>query len=446
MKQSLVVLVQIVFSWLLSACGNNDSESSVPAVSKQLSMTMQEVNFCGQATPFNQYEVITYTDNGRILSRHQPDSDGQLQASFKESHINMAIVSDLGVVDKKDLEVIVLAQYPVGDLGTLTRRRERDATGCQCQSANIDVHPGVYRDTRLNIPNRVIMSSQPIVNFKSVQLCAIGTGEEALVVVNHLDNDTGFIYYQAIENTSQAVVDGAIFIDLNIVGQVGRGVTVNTTDPASHWLTYVTDQRYNYMVSDKTDETTNVLDHPRVDKVAFHAQKLLDKTSPDKQLRLWGVQVPLTDSTTEVFYSKPAFKPEILSPFVSNPTMPYNFSDNNSRVIKGKVAYKREGFFVDWWYYILPDKSEKGVNFKLPPDYFQTLAEDTQYQDLIVFRAWELNEISAANSLDEIYQSDWLKVLMPEISRTDVRPPATFSYVALEVHSKNVTFLDDVGY
>jgi len=450
MKKILVLATSL----LLNACGNSgsggsdgggsssgdsDSGGSGNTDGQHFSMEMQSMNLCGQTSPTSNYEVIAYTDDGGIISRHQANNSGQVQATFDQSHVNLAIVRDKGAdtSDKKNLDITVLAKYPVGDLGTLTLRTG-DTDGCQCQTTTVYVIPGGLSSEKLNLPYSGFTVSTDESRFDNTQLCKVEEGVEALLVANHLDNDSGFIYYSTIADPSQYIIEPmeAIPVFPRDVGQVGRAITVNTTDQASHQINYVTDQIYDYSVPDKSDGSINVLDHQRVEKIEFHAYSVLDLVTPSRPVRVWGGHVPLTDDTTDISYSKPEFEPELLSALLDDPTSAYNLDGDAHRVLTGYIELLRPDHTIDEWHYILPSRSNDGLYFELPADYLEALPEGSQYQDLAtITHFWDLNEIPVLNSLDEFYQSDWLKVLLPIKSPVRIRPPAAYSYVSLEFWS-----------
>jgi hypothetical protein len=159
----------------------------------------------------------------------------------------------------------------------------------------------------------------------------------------------------------------------------------------------------------------------------------MDASSNFEPVRFWGVHVPLTDDTADIFFDKPVFEPELLSTLLSNPTLAYNLNGANQRVITGYMEVSRPDNTIDEWHYILPSQSDNGFNFELPADYLVSLDEGSQYQDLITYRVWDLNEILVLNSLDELYQSDWLKIFLPTSSPVIIRPPAVYSYVSIEI-------------
>ena len=316
--------------------------------------------------------------------------------------------------------------------------------GCQCQTATIYVLPGGLTTEKLNLPYSGFSGSTADSRFDNTQLCEVGEGVEALLVASHLENDSGFIYYQTIENPSQVINGyGVLPIPVTTSGQVGRAITINTTDPANHLITYVTDQTYDYYVPDKFDGSINVLDHERVEKIEFHASRWMNMEIQgiSEPLRLWGVHVPVTNDTTDITYSKPEFEPEILSALLDNPTSAYNLDGAQQRVLTGYIELFRPNNTtdgpdntIDKWHFIFPSQSDDGFNFELPADYLEALPEGSQYKDLEkIVHFWDLNEIPAVNSLDEFYQSDWLKVLLPTKSPIRIRPPAAYSYVSLEL-------------
>ncbi len=429
MKKTMTV----VSTLLLAACGSSGSDSGGEKDSYQLSMGMQAINLCGQVSQYSNYEVIAYGDDGEIISRTLPNNSGQVEAAFEQSHVNLLIVRDGGadIADKKDLDITVLAQYPVGNLGTLSVKSE-STTGCQCQTATIGVSPGDLTSYKLNLPYSGFSISSATSLFNNTQICKVAEEGDALLVANHLDDDSGFIYYRTIENASDFIVDGQIPVPVTLVGHVGRGVTVNTSDDASHWIKYVTDETYNYSVPDKNDDSINVLDHDRVEKIEFKAEKQLNLGGTSEPIQLWGVNIPMLDNTTDITYSQPDFEPELLSPLLNNPSVAYNVQGDNPRVIGSLLIFSRPDGTSDIWNYILPSKSDIGFSFELPTDYLDGLPEGTSYNELKSYSDWELYEIPSISSLDELYQSDWLKVLKPSLSKTWIRPPATYSYVSLE--------------
>lgn len=433
MKKTLTV----VSTLLLAACGSSGSDSNGNEKdSHQLSMAMETSNLCGQTSQYNHYEVVAYDDNGDVISRSLPDANGHLSASFEQSHVNLAIIRDAGEnhSDKKDLDVTYLAQYPVGDLGTLTVKTD-DTDACHCQTATVVVTPGNLTSRKLNLPSSNYSFSNEEARFKDVKLCDVGEGQEVLLVANHLDPDSGFIYYRAIENASQYLASPTDEIQISMLdtGQVGRGVTVNTVENSEHYISYVTDQLYNYSVPAKMNDSLYMLDHDRVEKVEFHAFNQLDALGLPVPSRIWGVRMPITDETTDISYNKPEFEPELLNSFFSDPTTAYNLDGDQYRVIMGRQDFERPDGTTDGWHYILPSQSSVGVNIELPADYLEGLPAETEYQSLASYRFWDLNEISTLSSLDEVYQSDWLKIFLPVASIINVSPPAEFSYVSLQL-------------
>jgi len=418
---------------LLSACGGSISEEPTPTppISYQFKVATQSMNLCGETSALSNYEVIAYADDGSIVSRHVADSTGQVEADFTQSHLNFAIVRDAGdnKSDKQDLDITVLAQYPVGDLGTLTVR-SNDTEGCECQTTTVAIQPGNLTTQKLNLPYSGFSGSTYNSQFKNTQLCEIDKSKEALLVANHLESDE--IYYQTMPNPSLQIVDDKISIDMMVTAQLGREITINTSVNASHYLKYVTDNLYDYSVPGAINANMHILDNERVDKIEFHTEMQQDKIGLSTPVRLWGVHIPLTDETVELTYTQPEFEAELLTGLLETPTAPYDLSGDKQRVITGFMSFSRTDGSRDEWLYILPSQSEEGVNFELPSDYLEGLAGGIQYQDLSTHIAWELTEIAEVNSLDQFYQSDWLKVLLPVASHVKVRPPATYSYVALE--------------
>lgn len=439
--------VDNIFEVQISATDDKDATSTLMLAitvsgsvieTYQLSMAMANMNLCGQIAQYNHYEAIVYADDGNIISRHVPNDEGQLEASFEQSHINLMIVRDTGTdtTDKKDLHVSVLTNYPVGDLGTLTIKSD-DTEACVCQTATIYVLPGLLSSEKLNLPYSGFVGTTDYSQFNNTQLCELEDGLEALLVANNLDDDTGEISYRAIEDASQSLLDGSLPIDMALVGQVGRAITINSSDYGFRSITYVTDQTYNYVVTAKSSAASiNVLDHDRVEQIEFHVTRQMDTLHYQTPVRFWGVHVPLTDDTTDIFYNKPVFEPELLSTLVENPSLTYNLDGENQRIITGFREFTRADNTVDEWHYLFPSQSDSGFTFALPADYLVGLAEGSQYQDLASYSDWQLAEIPVLNSLDELYQSDWLKVLLPTLTPVKIRPPTAYSYVGIEIYGE----------
>ena len=76
-----------------------------------------------------------------------------------------------------------------------------------------------------------------------------------------------------------------------------------------------------------------------------------------------------------------------------------------------------------------------GFIYELPSDYLAGVTEGSVYQDLATYSTWQLTEIPNLNSFDELYQSEWLKVMLPTLSPVMIKPPTTYSYVAIDISS-----------
>jgi hypothetical protein len=445
--RTFINVKSILFSSLLlclTACGNDSSSPSVgnepTPTTYQFSMSMDSMNLCGQRSEYSFYEAIVYSDDGDISSRHLPNAEGKIEATFEQAHINLMIVRDTGTdtSDKKDLNITVLAHYPVGDLGTLTTKLD-DTTGCICQTASISVIPGRLTTEKMNLPcsgiSQVIDSDYS--QFDNTQLCEIDGETEALLVANDLDGSSGEIFYRTIAEPSQVLLDSTLVIDMDVEGELGREITINTSENTEHLITYVTDQIYNYSVpANQGSSSINVLDHDRVKKIDFHAYIQMDIIIGTSQpLRFWGVHVPLNNETTDIFFDKPIFAPKLLNPLISNPTLAYDLNGVNERIITKFKEFTRVDNTTDEWDYLLPSQSDNGFIYELPADYLVGVAEGSMYQDLATYSTWQLTEIPVLNSLDELYQSEWLKVILPTLSPVMIKPPATYSYVAIDIRN-----------
>ncbi|MGJ8691468.1 MAG: hypothetical protein ACSHW0_03220 [Thalassotalea sp.] len=423
----------------LTSCGNDSSTPPVdnepPPTIYQFSMSMDSMNLCGQRAEYPHYEAIVYAGGGEISSRHLPNEKGEIEATFEQAHINLMIVRDTGedTSDKKNLKITLLANYPVGDLGTLTTRLD-DTTGCTCQTASISVIPGRLTTRKMNLPYSSISSSNDVSQFDNTQLCELDEGIEALLVANDLNGSSGQISYRTIAEPSQTLLDSALVIDMDLEGELGREITINTSEITSHLISYVTDQVYNYSVpANEGSSSINVLDHDRVEKIDFHAYSQLDVIGTSQPVRFWGVHVPLNNETTDIFFDKPIFAPELLTPLINNPTLAYDLNGENERIITGYERFSRIDNTTDEWDYLLPSQSDNGFIYELPADYLVDAVEGSMYQDLVTYRTWQLTEIPALNSLDELYQSQWLKVVLPTLSPVMVQPPARYFYVAIDI-------------
>jgi len=438
---TMKALVVLTVSFLLSACGGSEGTPPVEVDPEnyRFSISMQEMNLCGQTYQYSNYEVIAYNNDGGIISRHIPDNSGQVEASFLQSHVNLAIVRDSGTdrTDKKELVVSLFADFPVSDLGLFTVRND-DTAGCYCETATIEVKPGNLTTEKINLPHGISTGNTKAAQFTQTQLCEVEDVGEALLVVNHLDNDSGEIYYQAIAETSQITDNGALSVDIMLTGQVGRNIAIDAAEYAWQEIQYVTDKVYNYSVPGQQTDSIYVIDHERVEKIEFHASMQLGVMGTNEPVGFWGVHVPITDDTTVISYSKPDFEPEVLIPLLNNPTSAYNLDGSNYRVITGYKTFLRPDGTTDMWQYVLPSKRDDSLHIELPTDYLVGISEDIQYQELVSYLFWDLNEIPAFSTSEELYQSEWLDVFFQPIREDQVRletpitrPPSTYSYVSL---------------
>lgn len=442
-QRKLMNVKSVVLSSLLLCLPACDNDSSTPIVGNepnpdtyQFNMAMDSINLCGQRAEYPHYEAIVYAEDGEISSRHLPNGKGEIEASFEQANINLMIVRDMGTdtSDKKNLDITVLANYPVGDLGTLTAKLD-DKEACICQTASISVMPGRLTTRKINLPYSSASASNDVSQFNT-QLCEIDGGIEALLVANDLDVSSGEISYRTIAEPSQALVDSALVIDMELEGELGRLITINTSESATHVITYVTDQIYDYTVpANDGSSSIHVLDRNRVEQIDFHAYQQLDIFGTSEPVRFWGVHVPLDNETTDIVFNKPIFEPELLSPLISDPTLAYDLNDENLRIVTVFKTFDREDNTTDEWDYLLPSQSDNGFIYELPADYLVGVAEGSNYQDLTTYSAWQLSEIPALNSSDEFYQSQWLKVILPKLSTVMVKPTAAYSYVAIDIHT-----------
>jgi hypothetical protein len=427
--------------FFLISCGNDSSSSTkdndLPPNTYQFNMSMDGINLCGNRSEYTHYEAIVYADDGEISSRHLPNTKGEIETTFDQTHINLMIVRDTGtdISDKKNLNITVLAKLPVGDLGTLTTKID-NTEGCICQTASISVMPGRLTTEKINLPYSSVSGATDYSQFNNTLLCELDEGIEALLVANDLNISSGQISYRTIAEPSQTLLDSALVIDMDLEGELGREITINTSENTTHLITYVTDQTYNYSVpANEGSSSINVLDHDRVEKIDFHAYSQLDVIGTSQPVRFWGVHVPLNNETTDIFFDKPIFAPELLTPLINNPTLAYDLNGENERIITGYKRFSRIDNTTDEWDYLLPSQSDNGFSYELPSDYLVDLEEEGMYQDLLTYSTWQLTEIANLNSFDELYQSDWLKVILPTLSPVMIKPPAKYSYVAIDVSS-----------
>ncbi|MGJ8693958.1 MAG: hypothetical protein ACSHW0_15930 [Thalassotalea sp.] len=425
----------------LVACDNNSDDPStdneLPPSTYQFSMSMDSMNLCGKRSEYLHYEAIVYADNGEVSSRHLPNSNGEIVATIEQTHINLMIVRDTGVdtSDKNNLNITVLEHFPVGDLGTLTTRLD-DTEGCICQTANISVIPGRLTTRKMNLPYSSVSGTTEYSQFNNVQLCEIEGGSEAILVTNYLNRDSGEIFYRTIAEPSQRLLDSSLVVDMDLESELGREITINTSENTSHLITYVTDQIYNYSVpANEGSSSINVLEHDRVAQIDFHASYQMDVIGTSQPVRFWGVHVPLNNETTDIFFNKPMFAPELLTPLINNPALAYDLNSENQRIITGFKRFSRLDNTTDEWDYLLPSQRDNGFIYKLPSDYLVGVTEGSVYQDLATYSTWQLTEIPNLSSFDEFYQSEWLKVILPTLSPVMIKPPATYSYVAIDISS-----------
>ncbi|MDN3652016.1 hypothetical protein QWY77_04445 [Thalassotalea ponticola] len=175
---------RLPFTWLastllLSACGGGDDATSSPESPFPSTFTLQAklVNDCGIESGFNDIELLLQDKNWQVLSRHQPDQDGQFSVDVDSSHINYTLVAKHQSSDIESLEVLSFYQVATAQSATYyaTHQGLVDNSSCLCQTSDIELnHPRIDSDIRAHSSadfTNIDVLSQTRTRFNQVQTC-----------------------------------------------------------------------------------------------------------------------------------------------------------------------------------------------------------------------------------------------------------------------------------
>jgi len=176
----------LIASSVLTACGGGGSSDSgstggggsvIPASFKA---TFISASDCGTTQASTNGELLIHDQNWRVISRHKPDSNGNVTASFSGGNTANISAITFSTGQNAEFSVVSYAQHPVTDLGTFYVPGS-SKQGCECQNVNVIVSSPfgslsasdlILTGFNTGEQNRVQMSFNEV-RFEQVEVCRV---------------------------------------------------------------------------------------------------------------------------------------------------------------------------------------------------------------------------------------------------------------------------------
>ncbi|GAA3927929.1 hypothetical protein [Litoribacillus peritrichatus] len=433
MKQLVMLGLLVFLVGCSSSGGESGSEPESAGETYPFRLAMETVNICDQRTAFSEYEVLVYNSLGELISRHKPNEEGILDTSLKESRANLMIVKKNS--DNSNLNITVLADYPIGNLGTFLFY-DFDKTGCNCDRYNAVVSVSETTDFRANRPYSFKGSDIDQVTYTDLEICDLPDGKEQTLLFSQLNEFTGGVQYLDIPETSLEAQGNDLSIDFQNFSKLGRPITFNNPYQTGNSISYQLDQKYISYFSFfelAINNQISLIEEPSITPVLFEAVNY--ESIPgggQNDYSFWGVTHPLSVGITEIEVVKPIEDPFILEGLITDYSEPYDVSGQEFRFVAGRDTYKLPNNRYDAWDFIMPDKRDYRLSLELPSDYQPEGLGNLHYSDFKYHGSWAIKIVDSEGTYDDVYTSGWLRVSLPIVpTHHSVIPPSSFSRIAL---------------
>lgn len=187
------VLACLVASSMLSACGGGgDSENGNSGGGTGTSTTFQakfvSETACGTTEAATNGELLIHDQNWRLVSRHRPDSNGNVTASYSGGNVANISTITYSTGQNAQFTVTSYAQHPVGNIGTFSVP-SNSMQGCECKKVDVVVaspfgslSAEIIQLTGFNTPEefRTNISFNEVL-FEQVEVCRVANGDWPLL-------------------------------------------------------------------------------------------------------------------------------------------------------------------------------------------------------------------------------------------------------------------------
>lgn len=413
----------------LVGCSSSNNEVNTDQGTYPFRLAMETVNYCDQVEAFNEYEVLLYNNHGELTSRHQPNDNGVLEAELSDARSNLMIVKKEN--DSSNLEITVLENYLIGDLGTFQFFND-DRSGCTCD--NYDVVISAAQTSKLEVNRSYGSKNIDIgsVAYTDLELCELPNGIKQTLIISQLHEMTNELNYLVLSDADIAGAGDELLIDFDTSSKVGRQVPYNSPYQVSNHITYQIDEKFSFYGFFRDVDAENYLsfiEEPNIEAVKFEVSAY---EGENDNYTFWSVTHPLSSDVSEIEVNRPTVDPLQLEGLLTEHQEAYDVSGQEFRFVVGRNGYKLPNNRFDTWHFLMPDKRDYRLNLELPDDYLPPDLGSSNYFDFQYSGSWALKISDSIESFDDIHTSDWLKVSLPIVPSTySVKPPASFSRVAL---------------
>ncbi len=383
----------------------------------QFSFAMEEKNLCGQVSAYKDFEIVAYSDDGDIISRHQADEQGSVRATFNQDVISLMIIKDDGL-DKQNLDITLLSHYPVSDLGTFTVA-SLNTHGCDCQI--VDVETDIFNsfpslDRYLNLPYEDVSLTE----FTDTQLCNLSSGLDPLMVVSTEDSimDASSYNHTLIESPTDYIIDDAIVTYFEPVSRFDHEILIQEGEGSAYSVRYISDDVYKIVLPILNKKTFNLIEHPRV-SVNGVVVSDVNRLNLDGGVEVetgWSVFKPIDESTQTIDYVVPSLDQNILADILNGSETSYDFFSEGFQVIEKRFFIKRQEGMSDKWSIVHYGEEINIPFFDLPEDYLEGLATNFDYFGAMTYQTVKLTKMSDSMTISQFFKSGWLSVLTHEFS------------------------------
>ncbi|GGW48544.1 hypothetical protein [Alishewanella tabrizica] len=141
------LLAALVAGSALSACGGGDSGNSGTGgggsgggiiTPTTFTAKFMSASACGTTQASTNGELVIHDQNWRVISRHRPDSNGNVSANFSGGNVANISTITYSTGQNAEFSVTSYAQHPVTDLGSFYVPGTSQQ-GCDCQNVNVVV-------------------------------------------------------------------------------------------------------------------------------------------------------------------------------------------------------------------------------------------------------------------------------------------------------------------
>ncbi|WP_020407006.1 hypothetical protein [Hahella ganghwensis] len=393
-----------------------------------MELTMKSVNLCGVESPYQNYQLAIYDDQGRIENQYTPDTDGHIETEINRKTADIGIFTRSTNKTSEDTEVLILSNFPISDLGTLYVS-SFDSTDCLCETADVIVSPSSGSSEKISAPYRSLINSSPenTNTYQKTQLCA-KQGEKTIpLMVAHADSNSGKVLYKLMPNPYSRVFAGELVVDMQGEGSPGRELPITGKGGDSARALYSVDSVHSLSVESAGMPYISVLDDEdgHVKKLSVTVSHQEAPSSDAFPFQHWHQIIPLDNSTDAIQYSKPALDPATLANNMELSDTEYDTHQLNGSFLQVLQLYTVTDKRTDAWHYFLPLDGHKPKHYEVPLGFSTASGHYPKSPGLQEFDVRSINDVE---HLKELYTSEWLSVFIRK-SPTPIRPPAAYSTV-----------------